>query len=75
MAPQITPWLGKLIESELENVIAWKSVVKPEPNADEADANSRFSDDESNLRSIVGSPPLDGNSKLQLLEVRSLAPH
>lgn len=75
MAPQIISWLGRLIDSELDNAIAWKSIVKPEPDADDDVAHSRFSDDGSNLRSVVGSPPLDGNSKLQLLEVCSPAYH
>lgn len=67
MAP-ITPWLATLIETELENVIAWKSIVKPDPDAD-GEQRSRFSDDGSNLRSVVGSPPLDSDSTVQLLEV------
>lgn len=67
MAP-ITPWLGTLIETELENVIAWKSIVKPDPDAN-PEQRSRFSDDGSNLRSVVGSPPLDLDSTIQLLEV------
>jgi len=67
MAP-ITPWLATLIETELENVIAWKSIVKPDPDAD-VEQRPRFSDDGSNLRSVVGSPPLDSDSTIQLLEV------
>jgi len=67
MAP-ITPWLASLIETELENVIAWKSIVKPDPDAD-GEQRSRFSDDGSNLRSVVGLPPLDSDSTIQLLEV------
>jgi hypothetical protein len=67
MAP-IIPWLATLIETELENVIAWKSIVKPDPDAHE-DQRPRFSDDGSNLRSVVGSPPLDSDSTIQLLEV------
>ena len=67
MAP-ITPWLATLIEAELENVIAWKSIVKPDPDADGAQG-SRFSDDGSNLRSVVGAPQLDSDSTIQLLEV------
>jgi hypothetical protein len=67
MAP-IIPWLATLIETELENVIAWKSIVKPDPDARE-DQRPRFSDDGSNLRSVVGSPPLDSDSTIQLLEV------
>lgn len=67
MAP-ITPWLATLIETELENVIAWKSIVKPDPDAD-PEQRSRFSDDGSNLRSVVGAPQLDSDSTIQLLEV------
>ena len=67
MAP-ITPWLATLIETELENVIAWKSIVKPDPDAD-PEQRSRFSDDGSNLRSAVGAPQLDSDSTIQLLEV------
>jgi hypothetical protein len=69
MAP-ITPWLATLIETELENVIAWKSIVKPDPDGDGAQ-RSRFSDDGSNLRSVVGAPQLDSDSTIQLLEVRT----
>lgn len=64
-----TPWIGRLVESELENIIAWKSVVKAEPGASEEDAAPRFSDDGSNLRSFVGCPPLGSESMLQLLQV------
>jgi hypothetical protein len=64
----ITPWLAGLAESELENVIAWKSIVKAEPDEETA---PRFSDDGSNLRSFVGSP-LSQESMVQLLEVFTL---
>lgn len=67
MAP-ITPWLATLIEDELDNVITWKSLVKPDPDASD-EQRSRFSDDGSNLRSVVGSPPLNSDSTIQLLEV------
>jgi hypothetical protein len=67
MAP-ITPWLAPLVETELENVIAWKSIVKPDPGASD-EHRSRFSDDGSNLRSVVGPPSLDSDSTIQLLEV------
>ena len=67
MAP-INPWLATLIETELENVIAWKSIVKPDPDAD-GEQRSRFSDDGSNLRSVVSAPQLDSDSTIQLLEV------
>lgn len=67
MAP-ITPWLATLIETELENVIAWKSIVKPDPDAD-GEQRTRFSDDGSNLRSVVSAPQLDSDSTIQLLEV------
>ena len=70
MAP-ITPWLATLIETELENVIAWKSIVKPDPDAD-PEQRSRFSDDGSNLRSVVGAPQLDLDSTIQLLEVSTV---
>jgi hypothetical protein len=68
----ITPWVAGLAESELENVIAWKSVVKAEPDAINEDTAPRFSDDGSNLRSFVGSPPLSQTSMLQLLQVPTL---
>jgi len=67
MAP-ITPWLATLIETELDNVVAWKSIVKPDPDAD-PEQRSRFSDDGSNLRSVVGAPQLNSDSTIQLLEV------
>lgn len=67
MAP-ITPWIAKLIEAELEEVITWKS-IKPDPDASKRNTSSRFSDDGSNLRSVVGAPPLDSDSTIQLLEV------
>jgi hypothetical protein len=68
----ITPWIAGLVESELENVITWKSVVKAEPNASGEETAPRFSDDGSNLRSFVGSPPLSQESMVQLLEVFTL---
>lgn len=68
MAPQIGPWLGRLIEAELDNVIAWKKFIKAEPDAG-ALVSSRFSDNGSNLRSVVTSPLLNSESKLQFLEV------
>ena len=67
----ITPWLSTSIEAELENVIAWKSIVKPDPDAD-GEQRSRFSDDGSNFRSVVGAPQLDSDSIIQLLEVRQI---
>lgn len=68
MAP-ITPWIAKLVEAELEEVITWKS-IKPDPDASKRNTPSRFSDDGSNLRSVVDTPPLDSDSTIQLLEVR-----
>jgi hypothetical protein len=68
----ITPWIAQLVESELENVIAWKSVVKAEPDASDEDTAPRFSDDGSNLRSFIGSPPLGQESMIQLLQVPTL---
>lgn len=65
----ITPWVAKLVEAELENLIAWKSVVKAEPDASDEDTAPRFSDDGSNLRSYIGSPPLSSVSMIQLLQV------
>jgi hypothetical protein len=70
MAP-ITPWLATLVETELENVIAWKSIVKPDPSESD-EHRTRFSDDGSNLRSVVGPPSLDSDSTIQLLEVSAL---
>jgi hypothetical protein len=68
----ITPWIAALVESELDNVIAWKSVVKAEPDASGEETAPRFSDDGSNLRSFVGSPPLSQQSMIQLLKVLTL---
>lgn len=65
----ITPWVAKLVEAELENLIAWKSVVKAEPDASDEDTPPRFSDDGSNLRSYIGSPPLSSVPMIQLLQV------
>ena len=68
MAP-ITPWLAALIENELQRIITWKSIVKPDPDANEGN-RSRLSDDGSNFRSVVGPSLLDADSTIQLLEVR-----
>lgn len=68
MALQIRPWLGLLIEKELDNVIAWKKFVKSEPDAS-GYVSSRFGDNGSNLRSILTSLPLGAESRLQFLEV------
>lgn len=68
MAP-INPWLAVLIETELDHIITWKSILKPDPDASEGN-RSRISDDGSNFRSVVGSLSLDSESTIQLLEVR-----
>ena len=65
----ITPWIAGLAESELENVIAWKSVVKAESDAGGEDTPPRFREDGSNLRSSIGSPTLGQESMVQLLQV------
>lgn len=77
MAPPFTPWLGDLIDTELESLIAWKSIVKQEPGSDDEDvpSSSRFQQNDSNFRSVVASPLLDPNSKLQLLQVRVCVSH
>ena len=68
----ITPWVAKLVEAELENLIAWKSVVKDEPDASDEDTPPRFSDDGSNLRSYVGASTLSPVSMIQLIQVSTI---
>ncbi|USW47683.1 Putative shelterin complex subunit TPP1/Est3 [Septoria linicola] len=57
-------WLADFVKNELTAVITWKQQmqkgIKPDPD-------SRFSDDGSNLRSEVRSPPATAN--VQLIEV------
>jgi hypothetical protein len=65
----ITPWIAGLVDSELENIIAWKSVVKGEPGASDEDTAPRFTDEGGNLKSFVGSPPLSQGSMVQILQV------
>lgn len=68
----ITPWIVGLVESELENIIAWKSVVKPEPGASDKGTGPRFKDEGGNLKSFIGSPPLSQASVVQNLQVSTL---
>nr|POE77772.1 hypothetical protein CFP56_09415 [Quercus suber] len=70
MAPRITPWLGELVADELRAVLQWKTLVKQEPDAEHV-RQERFSDDGSNFRSNVTSPPLGDENKLQIMNVVS----
>nr|POF15544.1 hypothetical protein CFP56_48738 [Quercus suber] len=70
MAPRITPWLGELVAAELRAVIQWKTLVKQEPDVEQS-KDGRFSDDGSNFRSSITSPPLGAESKVQLMDVVS----
>jgi hypothetical protein len=64
----ISPWIARLVESELENIIAWKSVVKADPDGSDENA-ARFKDEGGNLKSFIGSPPLSQQSMVQNLQV------
>jgi len=66
MARHITAWLGPLVEREIEDVIAWRTVVKSEPGVSRTDGTDRFSDDGANYRSVV--VELEPLSKLQILQ-------
>lgn len=71
MAPKFDAWLGEFVETELRAVIAWKTVVKLEPGLEQAQQD-RFSDDGSNLRSVVTSPTLTERHKVQIIKVLSV---
>ncbi|KAK4555102.1 hypothetical protein LTR86_007868 [Recurvomyces mirabilis] len=70
MAKSLTEWLGKFVEAELEAVLAWDTAYRRDPHVKRE--ASRFDDDGSNFRSIIESPPLTSEHKLQLLQVLSL---
>jgi hypothetical protein len=69
MANSLTEWLGALVAQEIESAVAWKRSLdtkntKPDPD-------TPHSDDGSNFRTFVESPPLSDDCKLQLLAVMS----
>ncbi|KAK3674914.1 hypothetical protein LTR78_005258 [Recurvomyces mirabilis] len=70
MAKSLIEWLGKFVEAELEAVLAWDTAYRRDPHVKRE--ASRFDDDGSNFRSIIESPPLTSEHKLQLLQVLSL---
>nr|OQO31041.1 hypothetical protein B0A51_03747 [Rachicladosporium sp. CCFEE 5018] len=61
------PWLGELIEAELDEVVVWKSKVKHEPGTPRIVAVGRLSDDGSNFRSSVHRSDLESQSELQIV--------
>lgn len=73
MAKSLQPWLGDLVEGELNAVIEWHKATQNAPKI-KRDPDSRFHDDGSNFRSAVQSPPLTPDSKVQILEVICLSP-
>ncbi|KAI6820936.1 hypothetical protein KC340_g14617 [Hortaea werneckii] len=73
MAKSLQPWLGDLVEGELNAVIEWHKATQNAPKI-KRDPDSRFHDDGSNFRSAVQSPPLTSDSKVQILEVICLSP-
>ncbi|KAI6887200.1 hypothetical protein KC334_g15470, partial [Hortaea werneckii] len=73
MAKSLQPWLGDLVEGELNAVIEWHKATQNAPKI-KRDPDSRFHDDGSNFRSAVQSPPLTLDSKVQILEVICLSP-
>ena len=65
MAPKsLDPWLAQLLKDEIAAVIDWKT---HHDKGVKSDPDCRFSDDGSNFRSEVDSPP--GNGEVQLIEV------
>ncbi|KAM3419222.1 hypothetical protein BST61_g5163 [Cercospora zeina] len=67
MAPKLPePWLAGLIQAEITAVIEWK---QQRLDGIKSDPDSRFSDDGSNFRSEVVSPP--STAVVQLVEVLS----
>ncbi|RMZ09591.1 hypothetical protein D0860_04184 [Hortaea werneckii] len=73
MAKSLRPWLGDLVEGELNAVIEWHRATQNAPKI-KRDPDSRFHDDGSNFRSAVQSPPFTLDSKVQILGVISLSP-
>ncbi|RMY78009.1 hypothetical protein D0862_13454 [Hortaea werneckii] len=73
MAKSLQPWLGDLVEGELNAVIEWHEATLNAPKI-KRDPDSRFHDDGSNFRSAVQSPTLTLDSKVQILEVVCLSP-
>ncbi|GAB1726044.1 hypothetical protein NU195Hw_g5475t1 [Hortaea werneckii] len=73
MAKSLRPWLGDLVEGELNAVIEWHKATQNAPKI-KRDPDSRFHDDGSNFRSSVQSPPLTLDSTVQILEVVCLSP-
>ncbi|KAI7281163.1 hypothetical protein KC345_g4286 [Hortaea werneckii] len=73
MAKSLRPWLGDLVERELNAVIEWHKATQNAPKI-KRDPDSRFRDDGSNFRSAVQSPPFTLDSKVQILEVICLSP-
>ncbi|KAK5135088.1 hypothetical protein LTR08_005613 [Meristemomyces frigidus] len=73
MAKSLQQWLSPFLETELAAVIGWDKDVKSAPKIKQ-DPGSRFSDDGSNFRSAVGSPPLTtAGSKVQMLKVLAVS--
>ncbi|KAF2765665.1 hypothetical protein EJ03DRAFT_199219 [Teratosphaeria nubilosa] len=70
MAKSITPWLGDFVAAELRATISWKEAIIEAPKIKQ-DPECRFSDDGSNLRSLVTEQQLSGASQVQLLRVVS----
>ncbi|KAH9822934.1 Shelterin complex subunit, TPP1/ACD [Teratosphaeria destructans] len=70
MAKSITPWLGDFLAAELQAAVSWKEALTAAPKIKQ-DPDCRFSDDGSNLRSLVTEQQLVGASKVQLLRVVS----
>ncbi|KAI6876007.1 hypothetical protein KC338_g635 [Hortaea werneckii] len=73
MAKSLRPWLGDLVEGELNAVIEWHKATQNAPKI-KRDPDSRFHDDGSNFRSSVQSPPLTLDSTVQIIEVVCLSP-
>ena len=65
MAKGLQEWLAAFIATELQAVIDWHSSGA----GLESQPDSRFSDDGSNFRGFVSSPPLSLETKLQLTEI------
>ncbi|KAK6431318.1 hypothetical protein LTR95_012521 [Oleoguttula sp. CCFEE 5521] len=61
------PWLGELIEAELDEVVVWKTKVKHEPGTPRIALIGRLSDDGSNFRSLVDRSDLESQSELQII--------
>lgn len=68
---QPVDWLGQFIEQEIRAVIAWKQAASTNPQV-KPDQDDRFSDDGSNFRSVVVSPMLPTDCKVQIAEILPL---